>query len=68
MSNLRADVIGVEERLLCLLGVVFQRADDLQDTPDVASLPVRLAELVEFIELGIVVTFQALRFMISGVA
>jgi hypothetical protein len=50
---------GVEERLLCLLGVTFQRADELQDAPDVVDLPVRLAKLVEVRELGIVVTFQA---------
>ena len=45
--------------LLRLLGVVFQRADDFQDAPDIADLPVGLAELVELIQLGIVVAFQA---------
>src|SRR5262245_40231486 len=53
--------ISRQERIPGLLGVVLERTDDLQDPPDVADLPVRLAELVELVQLGIAVAFQAPR-------
>jgi hypothetical protein len=51
--------IGREERVLRLLGVVLKRADDLQDAPNVADFPIGLGVLVQHVELGIVVGFEA---------